>query len=75
MDKQKELDAMVAKYEKQVQKLQAVLVQFALKHDLRLTLSDYGEERTLLTKKDMDKDGGHWSGYGVGEWLSSSDGC
>lgn len=69
-DKEQEiLDKMVEEYERRVTELENNLVAYALEHNLRLSLGDYGTGRTLILKK------GHWSGKDRGEWLYSSESC
>lgn len=72
MTKQEELKEMVREYEKQVEKLERKLVDFALEHELKLYLGDYGNGRTLLLK---DNDEGGWNDKKRGEWLYSSETC
>lgn len=79
-NKQKILDEMVRAYEAQVESLEQKLVDYALEHDLYLSLGDYGAGRSLLTRKDFEdsQENGelsHWSGKELGEWLYSSETC
>ena len=60
---------MVAEYEKTISEVEGKLVAFALEHNLRLSLGDYGNGRTLLLE-DSD-----WHGKERGEWLYSSETC
>lgn len=66
---QKILNEMVTSYEKLVEQEEQILVQYALEHDLNLSLGDYGVGRTLVLEKN------HWSGHRRGEWLYSSENC
>jgi hypothetical protein len=68
-EKQKQLDAMVKHYEKEVESLEKVLVAFALEYELYLSLGDYGTGRTLLL------DDNNWSDKKRGEWFYSSESC
>lgn len=63
------LDEMVREYEAKVSNLEHAMVQYALKHDLRLNLGDYGTGRTLIVSEN------HWSGKERGEWVYSSENC
>ncbi len=63
------LDKMVLDYEKKVSKLEDELAAYALEHNLRLSLGDYGNGRTLLLEEH------EWSGKDRGEWLYSSESC
>lgn len=71
-EKQLELNKMVNKFEQQVFELEQELVDFALEHELHLSLGDYGSGRELLLKDDDDRYG---SGKKRGEWLYSSETC
>ena len=80
IDHQKILNEMVSEYETQVSVLEQKLVDYALEHDLYLSLGDYGSGRSLLTRKDFEdsQENGelsHWSGKELGEWLYSSETC
>lgn len=68
-EKQQQLNAMVAHYEKEVQSLEKVLVAFALEYELYLNLGDYGSGRTLVLERNNRRDKGR------GEWLYSSESC
>lgn len=77
---QKILNEMTREYEAQVEALEQKLVDYALEHDLYLSLGDYGAGRSLLTRKDFEdsQENGelsHWSGKELGEWLYSSETC
>lgn len=63
------LNQMVRDYEKQVEELEGKLVEYALKHNLYLSLGDYGEGRSLILEED------HWSGKDRGDWVYSSESC
>lgn len=67
--KEQILGDMVAKHEAFVNKSEQKLVDYALKHNLYLSLGDYGSGRTLLLQNN------HWSGKDRGEWLYSSETC
>lgn len=67
--KEQILDDMVKKHEEITSKSEQKLVDYALKHNLYLSLGDYGSGRTLLLEDD------HWSGKDRGEWLYSSETC
>lgn len=80
IDHQKILNEMVSEYEAQVSVLEQKLVDYALEHDLYLSLGDYGSGRSLLTRKDFEdsQENGelsHWSGKELGDWLYSSETC
>lgn len=80
IDHQKILNDKVRIYEAQVSTLEQELVDYALEHDLHLSLGDYGAGRSLLTRKDFEdsQENGklsHWSGKELGEWLYSSETC
>lgn len=77
---QKTLNGMVSEYEAQVSALEQKLVDYALEHDLYLSLGDYGAGRSLLTRKDFEdsQENGelsHWSGKELGDWVYSSESC
>lgn len=72
MNKQEQLNLMVRDYEVKVAELEQVLVDFALEHELHLSLGDYGSGRDLLLKDDNGRFG---SGKKRGEWLYSSETC
>lgn len=72
MNKQEQLKEMVREYNLKVAELEQVLVDFALEHELKLYLGDYGNGRTLLLK---DNDEGGWNDKKRGEWLYSSETC
>lgn len=63
------LNEMVQKYESFVEQEEQKLVEYALEHNLRLSLGDYGTGRTLVLEDD------DWSGNKRGEWLYSSETC
>lgn len=63
------LNQMVHDYEQQVNELEEKLVEYALKHDLSLSLGDYGNGRSLILNDN------HWSGKERGDWLYSSESC
>ena len=80
IDYQKILNEMVNEYESKVEALEQSLVDYALEHDLYLSLGDYGAGRSLLTRKDFkdSQENGelsHWSGKELGEWVYSSETC
>lgn len=63
------LGEMIKKHEEIVDKSEQKLVEYALKHNLRLYLGNYGNGKTLLLE---DND---WAGKERGEWLYSSETC
>ena len=63
------LAEMLKKHEELVQKGEQVLVDYALEHNLYLSLGEYGSGRDLILKD------GHWSGKARGEWIYSSETC
>lgn len=63
------LNKMIQDYEKEVANLEDKLVEYALEHNLYLSLGDYGNGRTLLLEDNT------WSGKERGEWLYSSENC
>jgi hypothetical protein len=63
------LDKMILDYEKKVSKLEDELAEYALEHNLQLSLGDYGNGRSLILTED------HWSGKDRGDWLYSSESC
>lgn len=67
--KEQILSEMVKKHEEITGKSEQKLVEYALKHNLYLSLGDYGSGRTLLLEDH------HWSGKDRGEWLYSSETC
>lgn len=69
---QKKLYEMVREHEALVEASEKRLVEFALEHNLYLSLGDYGQGRTLLLSDDSDDWG---SGKKRGEWLYSSETC
>ncbi len=46
-----------------------IMIPIAIKHECYVSRGEYGSGMSLITRED------HWSGYGVGEWLSSSESC
>lgn len=80
IDHQEILNKMKREYESKVEALEQKLVDYALEHDLYLNLGDYGNGRSLLTRKDFEdsQENGelsHWSGKEMGEWVYSSESC
>lgn len=69
IDHQKILNDKVREYEAQVEALEQELVDYALEHNLYLSLGDYGSSRTLLLEDHK------WAGKERGEWLHSSESC
>lgn len=67
--KEQILGDMVKKHEEMTNKSEQKLVEYALKHNLYLSLGEYGGGRTLLLENN------HWSGKDRGEWLYSSETC
>jgi hypothetical protein len=74
---------------KKVEELEQELVDYAMEHDLYLSLGDYGSGRTLLTPsvfKQKQSEYGYdesdeeyetlgWNDRRVGDWLYSSEEC